>query len=799
MKKTVLYLSLIIFSLPIFSQNAKLDSLENVLANHPKTDTVKIKLLTVLAFNLNNIDAEKSLQYAMLADSLSDILHYKKGKADSNNVIGIYYYYKSDYKLALKYYHIGLKISEEIKDRKLTSRFFNNIGVIYMFQSKYDTALLYYGKKLKTDIESKDTMEMCITYNNFGIVYHYKGDYPRAMEYYQKTLALGQKIKDKNQISGAYGNIGIIYKNLGEYANALEYYKKAYQLEVELDNKFAISRMALSVGTIYSKMNNLSKALEYYEESLKSSLALDYKFNTSIAYGNIGGIYLKQNNYPKALEYIKKGLALAEEVGSKNYILGNNIDLCNLYYKQKKYSLAIAHGEKAYKMAVEIDGKEKIKDASDILAKVYAAMGNYEKAYKYHVEFKNNSDSIYNESNIKEITNIENQYKFEKEKEAIADEQAKKDIIQAEELKRQKVVRNSFIGGFLLMIVFALIIFRNLTQKRKANRLLGEQKAEIEAQKDEIQTQAEDLNEKNHYLEQLSNFKKMLTGTLVHDLKNPLNYIIGSTHDKAIRQSGYNMLNIVLNVLDVNKAQSTKLSVNFENCKVEEIIVKAVSQVEYLAEEKNLIFETILKKQVVIKADKNLTTRILVNLLTNAIKYSPLNNKITIQVEVKNKSVTIDVIDYGIGICEEDVQFLFKEYSQIEAQNSGKIQSTGLGLTFCKLATEAQNAKIDVCSTPNKKTRFSLVFPLIAVSEKAIEEKIETPKEDFLTEEEKELLLPVLQKFNQMETFQASKILKLLSTIEEETDNIKCWKQKVKGAMLSTNDELFKKLIQYGL
>lgn len=488
-------------------------------------------------------------------------------------------------------------------------------------------------------------------------------------------------------------------------------------------------------------------------------------------------------------------MALTEEVGSQDYIAGNNIDLCKVYYKQKKYSLAIAHGKKAYKIAVEIGGKKKIKDASDILAKVYVAMGNYEKAYKYHVEYKNNSDSIYNESNIKEITNIENQYEFEKEKESIAVAQAKKDVIQQAKTKRQKTIRNSFIIGFVLMIVFAMIIFINLAKIKKANLLLASKNKKIASQKEEIQTQATELEIKNKNLLQLSEFKKLMTGTIIHDLKNPLNHIIGTTTDKTVRQSGFNMLNIVLNVLDINKAQTTNLNINLEKQNIEELIGSAIFQVEYLAEQKNIEFEIIIKNEFCINADKDLTIRVLVNLLTNAIKFSSLNKKITIQVAENKKSAQTDIIDYGKGISPENIDKLFKEYSQIEAKKSGKIKSTGLGLTFCKIATEAQNAKIKVSSIPNNKTTFSLIFPVISVTEKKTIKTKCNKIEALLTDKKREKIQPTLLKFKEIEIYRATEILNLLNTIENSSENIKLWKQKITIAMYAMNDELYLKLI----
>lgn len=353
-----------------------------------------------------------------------------------------------------------------------------------------------------------------------------------------------------------------------------------------------------------------------------------------------------------------------------------------------------------------------------------------------------------------------------------------------------------FLAAFgILFLVFHINLKRLEKENLKLEQTINDRTKEIANQKEEIQAQADELETKNKNLLELGKFKKLMTNTIIHDLKNPLNYIIGNTADKGIKQAGYNMLNIILNILDINKAQAAKLNVVIENCTITEIIENAVSQVEFLLDQKNISIEKIIEHNYNIKADNNLTVRILVNMLTNAIKFSPANNKITIQVEEQNEALKIDIIDYGKGISEENIKNLFKEYTQIEAKNSGKIQSTGLGLTFCKIAAEAQNAKIKVCSIPAVKTTFSIIFNIFAVSEKI--ENIEVEKRNIiiLSDHEKQLLQPICLKLREIKIYQASEIMQLLNTIENSSNNIELWKQKLKIAMFTANNKLYNKLI----
>jgi len=103
--------------------------------------------------------------------------------------------------------------------------------------------------------------------------------------------------------------------------------------------------------------------------------------------------------------------------------------------------------------------------------------------------YKELNDSILNVEKIKKITGLEFKYEFEKEKQAIELEQQKKDALLSEEAKQQKIVRNSFIFGFTLMVLLVLVVLRSFLQKRKANLILASQNEEIATQRDKINAQ----------------------------------------------------------------------------------------------------------------------------------------------------------------------------------------------------------------------------------------------------------------------------------------------------------------------
>jgi len=348
----------------------------------------------------------------------------------------------------------------------------------------------------------------------------------------------------------------------------------------------------------------------------------------------------------------------------------------------------------------------------------------------------------------------------------------------------------------VLMLVSRINSKRLEKENLKLEQIVAERTKKIASQKEEIQLQANELEQKNKHLLELSKFKKLMTNTVIHDLKNPLNFIISNSNDKKIRQSGYTMLNIVLNVLDINKAQTTQLQPDIKNHSLSKLIENAISQVAFLAEQKNLTIEKLITHEYEIKADADLTVRILVNLLTNALKFSPLNSKITIRATQQDKLLKVDVIDYGKGIAADDLDVVFEEYSQIETKNSGNMPSTGLGLTFCKIAAEAQGIQLLASSIPQTETCFSLIFPLITVSDKVNDNESSDNTEGQLSNEERKMLQTILPKLQQTKLYEATEILRLLNTIENPTENISRWMQKLKTAMYASNTKLYKQLIE---
>jgi len=327
-----------------------------------------------------------------------------------------------------------------------------------------------------------------------GIYDILRGNYSAALDHFQHALEIATQIDDKLQMSKSYNNIGLVYGFYEDRQKELEYYQKSLKIDTQIGNKRGISICYSNIGHIYKIKGNNDRALEYLQKSLKIFEELNDKAGISRSYNNIGTIFSKKDNDEKALSFLHKSIEISTEIGTKSTEGEAYKDISIIFFKQKKYKKAYSYSQKAYFIAKDIEEAELLKESSEILAKSSAELGLYKQAYIYYVLFKTMNDSLYNNENTKKIASIEFQYKYEKEKSIIDAKQQKKDIIRSAEEKQQKIIRNSFIAGFILMVLLALVVYISFLHKRKANIILSVQKNEIEEINIELNQTNEELN-----------------------------------------------------------------------------------------------------------------------------------------------------------------------------------------------------------------------------------------------------------------------------------------------------------------
>ena len=205
-----------------------------------------------------------------------------------------------------------------------------------------------------------------------------------------------------------------------------------------------------------------------------------------------------------------------------------------------------------------------------------------------------------------------------------------------------------------------------------------------------------------------------------------------------------------------------------------------------------------MANDAIIRVDKELIIRVFVNLVSNAIKYSPSNGTIRVSSDLVllegKEYVKIGVSDYGSGIPEAEQQFIFEKFYQHEVKKLGMTPSTGLGLSFCKMAVNAHDGTISVESRENVGSTFWVtleVFEALPVEEREQNEYSNL----VLSKEDKQILEGYSRRLRELKIYKVSAIMQILDEIEGLNLETR-WPNQVRSAVQYSNKVRFEELIK---
>jgi two-component system cell cycle sensor histidine kinase PleC len=230
--------------------------------------------------------------------------------------------------------------------------------------------------------------------------------------------------------------------------------------------------------------------------------------------------------------------------------------------------------------------------------------------------------------------------------------------------------------------------------------------------------------------EQANHAKSEFLANMSHELRTPLNAINGFSEIMAgemfgplgharykeyaadIHSSGQHLLALINDILDMSKIEAGKMTLKFEPVSVEEVVDDTLRLVRQRAEKAGLKMRVHLPQLSDIQADYRALKQVLLNILTNAIKFTPSGGTITVSAVPTESFMHLYVADTGIGIAEKDMERLARPFEQIENQFSRTKEGTGLGLALTKSLIEMHSGRLEVDSTVGQGTTVSIILPL---------------------------------------------------------------------------------------
>ena len=242
----------------------------------------------------------------------------------------------------------------------------------------------------------------------------------------------------------------------------------------------------------------------------------------------------------------------------------------------------------------------------------------------------------------------------------------------------------------------------------------------------------EDLRNANNQLMEANRHKSIFLANMSHELRTPLNSILGFSEllrdDNTgrfdaitghrfldqIHVSGQHLLELINDILDLSKIEAGQLELHPERVDLADSVRLVLSTVEPLARTKNISLESDSSTGLHLEADPTKLKQMLLNLVSNAIKFTPTGGRVSIRTRQIESWIEIAVTDTGIGIAGADLERLFTEFQQLDSGHGRQQEGTGLGLALTKRFAELHGGEIKVQSVPASGSTFTLRLPVEA-------------------------------------------------------------------------------------
>ncbi|HAS39424.1 MAG TPA: hypothetical protein DCS93_03055 [Microscillaceae bacterium] len=417
-------------------------------------------------------------------------------------------YARSQPDAAIIYANKAIDLAKRVNYVVGVAQALSNKGAVSATKGDYPSALNWHTKALEQYKAIQDVRGIASATNNIGVTYSIMGDRDQALSHFQEAERSYARIANLQGQAQAINNIGIVFKLQNQFKQSLTYFEKSLKINQQLNNKYEIARCYNNIGLIYKNLKQPKTALEYYQKSLKLSTALGDKRGIAYRYYNIAGIYEQTKEYTQALKYYQKSLTIGKTLQDKRTISNCLLSLGKVYQQTKEAQKALPFAQQAYEMALKTKDKKTQKNAVGLLATIYADLGDYKKAYDYEVTFKDKSDSLINAANIRKAAQREAQAKFAKQQEA-----------QVKKIQQQRRFQLIYIIIIGLMLVLLILVLRNLSNKRTANKALQEKSDMIHSQNVEIVKQRDQILEKNELLKATSDELRLQKGLLIESIQ----------------------------------------------------------------------------------------------------------------------------------------------------------------------------------------------------------------------------------------------------------------------------------------
>lgn len=567
--------------------------------------------------------------------------------------------------------------------------------------------------------------------NEYAQAHYSKGDilffqhkYNEAYNHYYQARLVGKTRFDSCTLSEYSFRLALILYRQGRFSEAAERFQRSFSesqlCNFDFSRYFRMQQILNNIGLSYFKAGQADSARHFYEQGLDFISRHRQKFPDrqylndvaiAVIFGNMADIHRQRGHYFQARDLLAKSIDINTRKGyDNNDAQYSQVKLAEIYAEQGKRDSMYIVLSALRKGLDTVPNARAEMDWNRLMWKHYDRAGDQRAAYGHLMNFTIARDSMENETTELKSADLAQQIKMLENQ------------FQIRALQKDNELKNVYLWIFILACVLGVVIIyfiiRNLARSKKTLRVLQVLNTQVNQQKEQLEKALAIVEEKNRQQERILR-------AVAHDLRGPvatismLSDLIKNEKDPQarnemvgfIRTSCNNSLDLIAEILEAADLSRRPEQVK-QYTDVNELISEPVSLLQLKADEKQQVIVTsVSPPHHKLHVNPEKFRRVVSNLVTNAIKFSPKGAEIRVKFEVKNNRNLLTVEDDGIGIPEEIQPKVFDMFTDAKRKGTAGELPYGLGLSICKQIVDAHDGKIWFSSAEDRGTRFFVEIP----------------------------------------------------------------------------------------
>lgn len=565
-------------------------------------------------------------------------------------------------------------------------------------ESRFDEALQLHTRGLDLAKEVGDTAEWIQALNNIGTDYRRMGILDVAQEYHYTAYRMCEESTDtayvmrKNRVVSLNG-LGNIYLSVGNLDRADTIFHLALEGERQLGSAVGQAINYANLGSIYSSQGRDEEALECYKQSMRLNRESENVLGQSLCHIYFGSLSEKHGDYEAALDQYQQAYDLMKDSHDKWHSLETVLSLASANFDLHREQEALRLLREADTVARSIHSREHLVTVNMLYYRIFEREGKYRQALEHHVLATNLQDSVLDSKKRDRIHNIG--INIERGR-----QQRRVDLAHEElKVERQEKWVNMLISLAIVMVLLAIIVAMQYVQ----------------------------VIRKRHHkmLVKATQMREEFFTNVTHEFRTPLTVILGLSQEiarkrttdadtqhqaKSIHRQGVRLLELVTQLLDISRVKSAVGEPDWRHGNLAAQVEMMVETYMDYAQERGINISYNRPAELQTDFVPDYVNKVVGNLLSNALKFTPKGGSITVSLKQESKHITLSVSDTGAGMTKEEQSHILEPFYTNESKENP--HGTGVGLALVNEIVKATGGSITWKSAPGEGTTFCISIPI---------------------------------------------------------------------------------------